>query len=81
MDGVQYRRPFLILSCTTKVLYSSNWRVYAEKKNNAIYIDLENIPSALDLKPLFEELTLKHNDSLKKRISLLSRWLVEILLP
>ena len=33
------------------------------RKNNAIYIDLENIPSALDLKPLFEELTLKHNDS------------------
>ena len=33
------------------------------RKNNAIYIDLENIPSGLDLKMLFEELTLKHNDS------------------
>ncbi|MGE4453066.1 MAG: NYN domain-containing protein [Sphaerochaeta sp.] len=33
------------------------------RKNNAIYIDLENIPSALDLKQLFEELTLKHNDT------------------
>ncbi|MBG0767303.1 MAG: NYN domain-containing protein [Spirochaetaceae bacterium] len=33
------------------------------RKNNAIYIDLENIPSGLDLKPLFEELTLQHNDS------------------
>jgi len=34
-----------------------------KRKNNAIYIDLENIPSGLDLKMLFEELTLKHNDS------------------
>ena len=33
------------------------------RKNNAIYIDLENIPGALDLKQLFEELTLKHNDT------------------
>lgn len=33
------------------------------RKNNAIYIDLENIPSNLDLKPLFDELTLKHNDT------------------
>jgi len=33
------------------------------RKNNAIYIDLENIPSGLDLTQLFEELTLKHNDS------------------
>ena len=33
------------------------------RKNNAIYIDLENIPGALDLKLLFEELTLKHNDT------------------
>ncbi|MGH0054420.1 MAG: NYN domain-containing protein [Sphaerochaetaceae bacterium] len=31
------------------------------RKNNAIYIDLENIPSGLDLKQLFEELSLKHN--------------------
>ncbi|MGE4583628.1 MAG: NYN domain-containing protein [Sphaerochaeta sp.] len=33
------------------------------RKNNALYIDLENIPSGLDLKILFEELTLKHNES------------------
>ncbi|NCC63399.1 MAG: NYN domain-containing protein [Spirochaetia bacterium] len=33
------------------------------RKNNAIYIDLENIPGSLDLKLLFEELTLKHNDT------------------
>lgn len=32
-----------------------------KRKNNAIYIDLENIPSSLDLKSLFDELTLKHN--------------------
>jgi len=31
------------------------------RKNNAIYIDLENIPSNLDLKNLFDELTLRHN--------------------
>ena len=31
------------------------------RKNNAIYIDLENIPANLDLKNLFDELTLKHN--------------------
>ncbi|MDY0290088.1 MAG: NYN domain-containing protein [Sphaerochaeta sp.] len=34
-----------------------------KRKNNAIYIDLENIPSSLDLKSLFDELTLKHNAS------------------
>jgi uncharacterized LabA/DUF88 family protein len=33
------------------------------RKNNAIYIDLENIPTALDLNALIEELTLKHNES------------------
>ena len=32
-----------------------------KRKNNAIYIDLENIPASLDLKSLFDELTLKHN--------------------
>jgi hypothetical protein len=32
-----------------------------KRKNNAIYIDLENIPANLDLKSLFDELTLKHN--------------------
>ena len=32
-----------------------------KRKNNAIYVDLENIPANLDLKSLFEELTLKHN--------------------
>jgi uncharacterized LabA/DUF88 family protein len=32
-----------------------------KRKNNAIYIDLENIPGNLDLKSLFDELTLKHN--------------------
>ncbi len=32
-----------------------------KRKNNAIYIDLENIPTGLDLKSLFDELTLKHN--------------------
>lgn len=32
-----------------------------KRKNNAIYIDLENIPNNLDLKSLFDELTLKHN--------------------
>lgn len=31
------------------------------RKNNAIYVDLENIPANLDLKNLFDELTLKHN--------------------
>ncbi|NBK25659.1 MAG: NYN domain-containing protein, partial [Spirochaetia bacterium] len=34
-----------------------------KRKNNAIYIDLENIPASLDLKSLFDELTLKHNAS------------------
>ncbi len=33
------------------------------RKNNAIYIDLENIPTALDLKLLIDELTLRHNES------------------
>lgn len=32
-----------------------------KRKNNAIYVDLENIPASLDLKSLFDELTLKHN--------------------
>ncbi|MDD4573564.1 MAG: NYN domain-containing protein [Sphaerochaeta sp.] len=32
-----------------------------KRKNNAIYIDLENIPTTLDLKSLFDELTLRHN--------------------
>ena len=34
-----------------------------KRKNNAIYVDLENIPASLDLKSLFDELTLKHNAS------------------
>ncbi|HPZ16516.1 MAG TPA: NYN domain-containing protein, partial [Sphaerochaeta sp.] len=33
------------------------------RKNNAIYIDLENIPTALDLKLLIDELTLRHNEN------------------
>ena len=54
-----------------KVLYRSDNRcdtverrieeVTMKRKNNAIYIDLENIPGNLDLKSLFDELTLKHN--------------------
>ena len=32
-----------------------------KRKNNAIYIDLENIPATLDLKLLLDELTLRHN--------------------
>ncbi len=36
---------------------------YMRRKNNAIYIDLENIPAGIDLKQLFEELTLKHNET------------------
>ncbi|AEC02095.1 NYN domain-containing protein [Parasphaerochaeta coccoides] len=32
-----------------------------KRKNNAVYIDLENIPANLDVKNLFDELTLKHN--------------------
>ncbi len=33
-----------------------------KRRNNAIYIDLENIPTALDLNALIEELTLKNID-------------------
>ena len=32
-----------------------------KRKNNAIYIDLENIPAALDLKSLLDDLSLRHN--------------------
>ena len=37
--------------------YSSSMK----RKNNAIYIDLENIPSTLDLKLLLDDLSLRHN--------------------